>query len=140
LQQQSGTLSGAQFERLYALANKAPLTILQWLNEGKQAAIEQAGYDFEQWRNGTLTTVQYQKKLAQNDFEYLLFQHLLTDHLKSWRLGDADVPGQVTRLATMQSIQRQVNQFNLAQITLQGQNKTLALLQLLIGIKQALSG
>lgn len=130
LQSRFGDLGQIPFEMLLTLAGNAPLSLAQWLEDGKLADIEQATGDFQQWLNGRLNGVQYQQRLAQSPFELQLFEHLLIEHFK-----DVAIRRQDYTLTRMQLLLDQISRFNHDGLTISGQNKSLALLSLLTRLR-----
>ncbi len=138
LQQQFSTLQpdelAQSFALLFKLSNHAPIKMAQWIAEGKLSEIAQATECFQGWLNSTLATAQYQQQLAQSEFALLLFHYLLVEHWRSLALTHH------TELAQMQNSLAQLRQFASDAQRITGQNKSLALLNLLTGLKTNLAG
>lgn len=137
LHEQGHPLDQNTFELLYQLANSAPLKVALWLAEDKLSQIEQAKVDFQQWVDDALNTVDYQKKLEQDDFVMLLFHYLLTNHLKNIVYTKQSM-AQVNVLTLTQKLFARLSRFASDGQQVLGQNRPLALLNLLTQIKTTL--
>ncbi|MFT4928790.1 MAG: DNA polymerase-3 subunit delta' [Phenylobacterium sp.] len=135
LQQQFASLDQSSFEWLFTLASQAPLKVAQWLSEDKLPEIELAKVDFQQWFSGALGSAQYQQKVLQSDLVLLVFHHLLVEQL---RLQLTEQRGLLS-LAQTQQIFEHLAQFSRDAMVVSGQNKALALLNLLNQIKTQLA-
>jgi DNA polymerase-3 subunit delta' len=123
-----------QFARLFALANNAPLRVLEWVIQGKLPEVEQLTEQFEQWMNNSISAGQIISTLEKSDFALLLFHQLLIRHLKSKQLTDVtDANGQL--FVTIDQIFGQVTRFNRVGVQIIGQNKSLALTKLITQIQ-----
>ncbi|NQZ09767.1 MAG: DNA polymerase III subunit delta' [Algicola sp.] len=132
---QVGALDEATFNQLYTLSNKAPLKVLEWLQQNKLAEVEQFTGQFGQWLTGNLSNVVLKNALEGNAFTLLLFHHLLINHLRTRLVNCHEVKRQAVnagqQFAAVQQLFDQMSQFSRDGLQILGQNKSLALFTLL---------
>lgn len=134
---QVGTIDQAAFNQLYSLANKAPLMVLEWLQQDKLAELEHFSEQFGQWLAGNLSNVVLKNALEGNDFTLLLFHHLLIAHLRT-KLSNHQSVNAGQQYAGVQQLFVQVSQFSRDGLRISGQNKSLALFSLLNQVASSL--
>lgn len=129
-------LTEEQCDTLLRLAADAPLRVLSWLGEYSVEKIREIQHHYYQWQNGQMSSLQYSKELEQGDLAKLLFRQLLKNDLVN-HIGQPsdESKDNFTLLAQTNAL---LNDFSDAQQKIKGQNKTLALLNLLNRLQSAL--
>ena len=125
-------LSRDNFEQLYSLANRAPIQVYQWIKEDKINRLSLLTEQFAKWREGHLALAQFRHALAEDDFALLVFVQLMLKQLQTLlRDNLAQNNGSGDFSQSIEQLFLQLGQFNRDGHNIIGQNKALALIELL---------